>query len=99
MRANPLVASGPLSAQEFAVRPHLTSRRRVALGLIVATLAANLAIVLGAAAGVQPAGAASSGHDDTVYAFGTASFHGSTSGKHLNSPIVGMAPTANGKGY
>ena len=45
------------------------------------------------------AGAATSGHDDTVYAFGTASFHGSTSGKHLNAPIVGMASTANGKGY
>ena len=46
-----------------------------------------------------PAGAAISGHDDTVYAFGTASFHGSTSGRHLNAPIVGMASTPNGKGY
>ena len=73
--------------------------RRLTLGLVVATCAANLALIGGLATGTPAAGAASSGHDDTVYAFGTASFHGSTSGKHLNAPIVGMAPTAKGKGY
>ena len=59
------------------MRAHLTSRRRVAprriaVTLLVASFAANLAIVLGAATAAQPAGAASSGHDDTVYAFGLA---------------------------
>ncbi len=49
--------------------------------------------------GAQLASAAVTGHDDTVFAFGTASFHGSTSGKHLNAPIVGMASTVDGKGY
>ena len=56
-------------------------------------------LVAGAAIGTPAASAASSGHDATVYAFGTASFHGSTQGLALNAPIVGMAPTANGKGY
>jgi lipoprotein-anchoring transpeptidase ErfK/SrfK len=86
------------------VRAHLSSLRRavprrLAVGLVVATCAANLAVIGGLAGSAAPAGAASSGHDDTVYAFGTASFHGSTSGRHLNAPIVGMAPTAGGKGY
>jgi len=53
----------------------------------------------GAAIGTPAAGAAVSGHDETVYAFGTATFRGSTQGRALNAPIVGMAPTANGKGY
>jgi lipoprotein-anchoring transpeptidase ErfK/SrfK/ribosomal protein L24E len=56
-------------------------------------------IVAGAAIGTPAAGAASSGHDHTVFAFGTASYHGSTENMHLNAPIVGMATTANGKGY
>lgn len=43
--------------------------------------------------------AAAAGHDSTIYAYGSASFHGSTDGKALASPIVGMASTANGKGY
>jgi hypothetical protein len=34
-----------------------------------------------------------------VYAFGGAGFYGSASNLKLNDPIVGMAPTANGKGY
>src|SRR5688572_10991115 len=49
--------------------------------------------------GTPAAGAAISGHDETVYAFGTATFRGSTQGLALNAPIVGMAPTADGKGY
>ena len=56
-------------------------------------------LVAGAAIGTPSAFAASSGHDNTVYAFGSASFHGSTQGLTLNAPIVGMAPTIDGKGY
>ena len=86
------------------MRAHLSYRRRavprrLTVGLVVATCAANLALIGGLATGIPAAGAAVSGHDDTVWAFGTASFHGSTSGKHVNAPIVGMASTANGKGY
>jgi hypothetical protein len=43
--------------------------------------------------------AAASGNDDTVYAFGSAPFRGSTSGMNLVDPIVSLAPTANGSGY
>jgi ribosomal protein L24E len=60
---------------------------------------ANVALVTGAAVAATPAGATISGRDNTVYAFGTASFHGSTAGKHLNAPIVGMASSASGRGY
>jgi peptidoglycan hydrolase-like protein with peptidoglycan-binding domain len=60
---------------------------------------ANVALVAGFANAAPPAGAAATGFDDTVYAFGTAAFRGSTSGKHLNSPIAGMASTSSGKGY
>jgi hypothetical protein len=65
---------------------------------LVVLCAGVVPVVAGAAIGTPAAFAASSGHDSTVYAFGTASFHGSTQGMHLNAPIVGMAPTANGKG-
>jgi len=34
-----------------------------------------------------------------MFAFGDAGFFGSMGGKHLNSPIVGMAATPDGKGY
>lgn len=51
----------------------------------------------GALLSASPASA--SGNDDTVYAFGTASFRGSTSGMRLVEPIVALAPTANGAGY
>ncbi len=37
--------------------------------------------------------------DGGVFAYGTASFHGSMGGQHLNDPIVGMAPTPDGNGY
>jgi hypothetical protein len=81
------------------VRAHLGSRRRVVARLLAVLCVANLVIVAELAGTVPSAGAAATGFDDTVYAFGTASFRGSTSGRHLNSPIVGMASTANGKGY
>ncbi|HEX2038831.1 MAG TPA: prenyltransferase/squalene oxidase repeat-containing protein [Acidimicrobiales bacterium] len=37
--------------------------------------------------------------DGGVFAFGTASFHGSLGGVHLNQPIVGIASTPSGRGY
>jgi peptidoglycan hydrolase-like protein with peptidoglycan-binding domain len=54
-------------------------------------------VIAGLLPGVRPA--AASGNDDTIYAFGSASFRGSTSGMSLVDPIVAMAPTANGGGY
>ncbi len=37
--------------------------------------------------------------DGGVFAFGTAHFYGSLGGIPLNSPIVGMKATSDGKGY
>ena len=37
--------------------------------------------------------------DGGVFSFGDAPFYGSEGGTHLNSPIVGMASTPQGKGY
>ena len=39
--------------------------------------------------------------DGGVFSFGdaTSHFYGSLGGSHLNAPIVGMAPTADGDGY
>jgi hypothetical protein len=37
--------------------------------------------------------------DGGIFAFGDAVFHGSMGGKHLNKPIVGIAPTLGGGGY
>ena len=37
--------------------------------------------------------------DGGIFAFGTSRFYGSTGNIRLNSPIVGMAPTALGDGY
>jgi lipoprotein-anchoring transpeptidase ErfK/SrfK len=100
----PLVVCGVVGcrheiSREIRVRAHLAFRRRVGARLLAVLCVANVAIVAGYASSAPPAGAAATGFDDTVYAFGTASFRGSTSGKHLNSPIVGMASTASGKGY
>jgi len=68
------------------------SLRAAACGaLVVATAALGIAAASPATAAAQ--------HDDQVYAFGTATFHGSTAGIALRSPIVGMATTADGKGY
>jgi peptidoglycan hydrolase-like protein with peptidoglycan-binding domain len=53
----------------------------------------------GIALTAAPASAALNGHDDMVYAFGSASFLGSTQGLALASPVVGMAQTSNGAGY
>jgi peptidoglycan hydrolase-like protein with peptidoglycan-binding domain len=72
--------------------PRLRARALVCSFLSVTTLAAGLV------AFATPASAAP-GHDNTVYAFGAASFYGSTEGKSLAQPIVAMAATANGAGY
>jgi len=37
--------------------------------------------------------------DGGIFSFGDAQFHGSMGGKHLNAPVVGMAPTPTGGGY
>jgi CSLREA domain-containing protein len=37
--------------------------------------------------------------DGGIFSFGGAPFYGSTGSMHLNKPIVGMAPTPDGKGY
>jgi cell wall-associated NlpC family hydrolase len=37
--------------------------------------------------------------DGGVFSYGDASFYGSTGAIHLDQPIVGMAPTPDGKGY
>ena len=107
----PLVASDAISLR-FRRRYGAFRESRVALTSVVppavsrrvpsrSLCLASVGVVAGAAVAAAPAGATISGHDDTVYAFGTATFHGSTSGKHLNAPIVGMAstPTARATGW
>jgi outer membrane protein assembly factor BamB len=37
--------------------------------------------------------------DGGVFSYGTAQFHGSMGGQHLNAPIVGVAATPSGNGY
>ena len=37
--------------------------------------------------------------DGGVFAFGDATFYGSMGGQHLDAPVVGIASTADGKGY
>jgi len=53
---------------------------------------------VGTVVAAHPAAAAVT-HDNEVYAFGSASFHGSTATFSLARPIVAMATTANGQGY
>ncbi len=81
------------------MRAQLRSRRRVGARLLAVLCVANVAIAAGVGLDARPASAKATGFDDTVYAFGTAAFRGSTSGKHLNAPVVGMASTVSGTGY
>ena len=37
--------------------------------------------------------------DGGVFAYGKAQFYGSQASEHLNSPVVGISPTSDGKGY
>jgi hypothetical protein len=48
---------------------------------------------------VVPPGYWMTGADGGVFTFGDATYMGSTGAQHLNKPIVGMAPTADGGGY
>src|SRR5690242_1512805 len=86
-------------SREIRVRAQLRSRRRVWARLLAVLCVANVAIAAGVGLDAPPASAKATGFDDTVYAFGTAAFRGSTSGKHLNAPVVGMASTVSGTGY
>jgi hypothetical protein len=61
--------------------------------LIVASGAVGSVIVT-----AHPAAAAVA-HDNEVFAFGSATFQGSTSALALSRPIVAMATTADGTGY
>lgn len=60
-----------------------------AMGVLLALLAAALFV------DIQPAAAA----DHSVFAYGSAPFHGSTGNAKLNEPVVGMARNADGSGY
>ena len=65
----------------------------------ISTLFALLALVFTTiVVATTTTGAAAAG-DDTVLAFGDATFAGSTSGSHLTQPIVGVAANRAGTGY
>jgi hypothetical protein len=69
--------------------------RRVAVGVVLGSLVAALLTGIVPLFGVAPAGAS----DDTVLTFGIASFNGSTSGMHLNAPLIDIMGTKSGSGY
>jgi peptidoglycan hydrolase-like protein with peptidoglycan-binding domain len=79
----------------LAVRRSRRLQRRAVLVALVSVAA--LLVPLGAS--TSPAGAALTGNDDMIYAFGSATYRGSTQGMNLAAPIVGMAQTADGSGY
>jgi peptidoglycan hydrolase-like protein with peptidoglycan-binding domain len=70
----------------------LSFRAAVCAALVVASG------TVGSVVAAQSA-AATATHDTQVYAFGSASFHGSTASLALARPVVAMATTANGQGY
>ena len=87
-------------------------RRAVPLTLCCLTLLVGLGAAALAAVGhavpptttfvdgpVAPAGYWLVASDGGVFAFGDATFYGSTGGMTLNHPIVGMAATTDGRGY
>jgi hypothetical protein len=47
----------------------------------------------------SPSGYCLVASDGGIFSFGDAGYFGSAGSKHLNEPIVGMAPTPDGKGY
>jgi hypothetical protein len=73
-------------------------RRALLRGRVL--LVGVLLVAPGVVANVATAPAAhAAGHDDTVYAFGSASFQGSTQNMALDRPVAAMATTASGNGY
>ncbi|HEX7166470.1 MAG TPA: L,D-transpeptidase family protein [Acidimicrobiales bacterium] len=75
--------------------------RRLARLLSIPLLATALTATLTATSAVPNAAAAASAGDDTVKAFGDARYEGSTAsmGLSLNQPVIGFAPTRDGRGY
>ena len=63
------------------------------------TLSGLAAPVVGAAATPDGLGYWVVAADGGIFAYGDASFEGSTGGIHLNAPVVGMAATPDGRGY
>ena len=72
---------------------------RVPLCAVLSGLFVMTGALVGAVVPSSPAAAAISGHDNTVYAFGSAPFRGSTESRAVARPIAAMAPTADGQGY
>jgi peptidoglycan hydrolase-like protein with peptidoglycan-binding domain len=76
---------------------HAAPRVRAAVtAMLLGALIGTAAVAVPAA---QRTASAATGSDDTVLTYGTAGFYGSTSGKQLAAPLVGMANTPDGKGY
>jgi lipoprotein-anchoring transpeptidase ErfK/SrfK len=73
-------------------------RRQARARAVLCTLFVAATTCVGLGASTTTAAAAAT-HDDTVYAFGAASFRGSTQGMPLTRPVVGIASTASGDGY
>jgi peptidoglycan hydrolase-like protein with peptidoglycan-binding domain len=68
------------------------------LCVLLALTASSFGLTLDALTATH-ASAAVTGHDSTVFAFGSAPFHGSTDSFAVASPVVAMATTSNGLGY
>ena len=87
------------------IRSHVHQIAFVVATITVAAFLSTLTAPPASSAPTAPDVApASSGYwtvasDGGVFSYGSASFHGSTGGMHLNAPIVGMAATASSNGY
>ncbi len=66
---------------------------------MLAALSATVGLTLVTAIATTTPAAAKTAHDDMVWAFGSASFRGSTQGQALARPVVAMARTPHGEGY
>jgi lipoprotein-anchoring transpeptidase ErfK/SrfK len=75
----------------------MRARRTVSLVLLAALVGA-LCVAFVVVPAPRPASAAQA-NDDMIYAFGSATFLGSTQNLPLAQPIVAMAQTPNGSGY
>jgi peptidoglycan hydrolase-like protein with peptidoglycan-binding domain len=72
---------------------------RAALSTLLCGFLATTATAVDVTMTATRAGAALTGHDGMVYAFGSAGFYGSTQNLTVANPVVAMAPTASGNGY